>query len=130
VKKKKDNRETEKTIEQLEKQALLEYRKGGLRPFVAFWLFGIDKTRKDLFIYLFYLISMITAFLYFQFASPHIHYGVNLFALVPSVMLFSSFLSMESRRRKGERYPDSLSRFYLSTISALGAEEQGSNEKD
>lgn len=127
---KKENKKSAIDIEKLERQALNAYRTNRLKPFVGFWLFGIDKTRKDLFIYLFYLISMITAFLYFQFASPHIHYGVNLFALVPSVMLFSSFLSMESRRRKGERYPDSLSRFYLSTISALGAEEQGSNEKD
>lgn len=127
---KKENKKSAIDIEKLERQALNAYRTNRLKPFVGFWLFGIDKTRKDLFIYLFYLISMITAFLYFQFASPHIHYGVNLFALVPSVMLFSSFLSMESRRRKGERYPDSLSRFYLSTISALGAEEQRSNEKD
>lgn len=127
---KKENKKSAIDIEKLERQALNAYRTNRLKPFVGFWLFGIDKTRKDLFIYLFYLISMITAFLYFQFASPHIHYGVNLFALAPSVMLFSSFLSMESRRRKGERYPDSLSRFYLSTISALGAEEQGSNEKD
>lgn len=105
-------------IEKLERQALNAYRTDRLKPFVGFWLFGIDRVKKDLYIYLFYLVSMIAAFLYFQFVSPHVHYGVNLFVLVPSVMLFSSFMSMESKKKKNEPQADSLSRFYLHSIGA------------
>lgn len=128
MKKKREREKRARRLHILERQALTVYREGRLRRLSGYWLFGMEKSKRELFTYLFYIVAMSAAYGYFTYLSGKVGYWLNLAVLIPSVMLFSSFLTMEGRRRRGEIYPDELSRFYLYTID--GALKKEARERE
>lgn len=113
--KQKNREKKELYTENLEECCLAEFRENRMKTFVSEWLFTMDKNKKDLAIYLFYFVAMLAIFLFFRFGN----FGsvVNAIFIVPAILVFSSFLSMEARRKRGEKYYDCLSLLYLNAIS-------------